>query len=113
MAVNPQRVRQALDGMLANADRVGTADPDMPVEELLGVIVGTPDADPVDAVGTLVRLMRAAAAALDELARQVDEQAAERPAGMRVGIGFTHNPDGSPRRPDPGLGNFYRRRIIR
>lgn len=115
MTVNPQRVRQALDGLLANADQIGAADPERSVEELLGMVVGNPDADPVDAVGTLVRVLRQSAAALDELARQAEEQGAARPpAGMRVGIGFTHNPDGSPRRfGSTGLGDYYQRRIIR
>jgi len=112
MAVNPTRVRQALDALLANADQVGTTDPEVSVEELLGTVVGNPDADPVDAVGTLVRLLRQASAALGALDAEAEELRKAQPGGMRSGIGFTHNPDGSRRYSNgSALGNTYRRRI--
>lgn len=112
MTVDPQRVRQALGGLLANVDQDGAIAPDMTADELLGVLVGNEDARQMDAAAMLVRLMRESAAALDELERGAAERDASRPDGMRVGIGFTHNPDGSRRQgPRTPTGSYYQRRL--
>ncbi|NUV64313.1 hypothetical protein [Streptomyces sp. CAI-85] len=111
MTADPQRVRRALGGLLANVEQDGAIKPDMTADELLGVITGMPDASPVDAAGSLVRLMREAAAALDTLARQVEEAQAGKPGGVRLGIGFTHNTDGSLRWSNGSVADQYRRPI--
>lgn len=111
MTVNSDRARRALGVLLANAGAIGGAEPDRPVEELLGVILGEPEVDPVKAVGALVRVLREASAALAELDQEVEVLRTVKTEGVRLGIGFTHNADGS-RRTVRGTGaERYGRRI--
>ena len=100
-----------VDVLLANAERVGTAEPDMPVGELLATVVGEPDVAPVDAVDMLVQALRQASDLLAQQAEEIEQLRKGPTGGVRLGIGFTHNPDGSPRGGHGGDGGRYRRRI--